>query len=540
MKTYFKLYSFLFFAAFLFNSCRNPAYELNVLFDADVIEYKATLILKDASGSVLPNNLTVAIAGADAASIYDFSGTKKVYANGGVITLGVTPKAIPTAAKSLSFNVLISGPGYDDKNIPVTIVVKQFSQIIEVTMLKVAIPTAVTAVAASTTTIVSGTTVAPTVVATPTGNVGETATVTVPAGTQMKDATGAVIAGSKLIVNVVNYEAKDPATIDLFPGASLSAPSVVGATGTTGSAFFIPAGFTSVKMFVDSKEVRNFNTPINISVQLDPTFRPSATGAVVKVGDQLPVYSYDVSTGQFKFEVMGTAAIDSKSKLAITFPINHLTIFVVGDVFATTACIKAPVTYIAPWLNDAKQPVIVEVLTADGLKVIGSTTVLVENGLVNRFANLPAIAVRYRVKDYTGNVLAQGAITNPCAGAALTINLTAPAVQVQNITLVLNVVCPGKGSIIVPNFDLFYKPTGAANTEFRLLGTAEKGLIKTTLLKVGVTYDFRGSWKNETKVINKRTITAQDMSITVGEDFDLGTARETNRALLIELCKTID
>ena len=540
MKTYFKLYSFLFFAAILFNSCRNPAYELNVLFDADVIEYKATLILKDASGNVLPNNLTVAIAGPDAASIYDFSGTKKVYATGGVITLGVTPKAIPTAAKSLSFNVIITGPGYDDKNIPVTIEVNQFSQIIEVTMLKVAVPTAVTAVAASTTTIVAGTTVAPTVVATPVGNVGETATVTVPAGTQMKDAAGAVIAGSTLKVDVVNYEAKDANTIDLFPGASLSAPNVVGATGTAGSAFFIPAGFTSVKMYVDGKEVKNFTTPINVSVQLDPTFKPSATGAVVKVGDQLPVYSYEVSTGQFKYEAMGTAAIDTKGKLAVSFPTNHLTIFVVGDVFSTTTCTDAAVTYVAPWLNDAKQPVIVEFLTGDGAKIIGSKTVLVENGQVDRFANLPAIAVRYRVKDYVGNILAQGTVTNPCAGAALTITLSAPAIPAQNITLVLNVVCPGKGSIVVPNFDLFYKPAGAPSTEFRLLGTAEKGLIKTTLLKVGSSYDFRGSWKNETKVINNRLISAQDMSITVGENFDLGTARETNRALLIELCKTID
>ena len=110
MKNFTKLLSFLLVVVFLSNGCRNPAYEVNVLFDAQVITYKAGLQLKDANGAALPGNIDVTVTGTDAGSIYDFSGTKKIYAPNGVITLGVHPKEIPTASKTLSFNVIIKIP----------------------------------------------------------------------------------------------------------------------------------------------------------------------------------------------------------------------------------------------------------------------------------------------------------------------------------------------------------------------------------------------------------------------------------------------
>jgi hypothetical protein len=541
---YIKLYSFLFLAAFLFNSCRNPAYELDVLFDANIITYKATIILKDATGAVLPNDLNVTVSGPDAAAIYDFSGTKKIYAPGGVITVGVTPKMIPTASKTLNFNVLISGPGYDDKNIPVTIDVTQFNQIINVTMLKVANPTAVTSVANATTTLTAGgATTTATVLSTPgTGTVAERTTVTVPQGTIMQNAAGTPLTGSSVVINMVNYEAKDPATNDLFPGGGLAAPNVVLEGGTTGSAFFVPAGFTSIKMFVGGQEVKKFSGNINVNVEVDPTFVPAGSATPVKVGDQLKVYSYEVATGQFKYEATRSVVLNSFGKLSIDFPVNHLTIFVVGDAYNTTACVDTKVTFVAPWLNEGSQPMNIEILNAAGTKVLSTSISVVENGSTTVWRGLPGVALTYRVKNNTGETLASGSIATPCAGTAMNINLATPVIPPSpNVTMDLTVVCPGKGTIIVPNFDLFYKPAGAPNTEYKLLGTVEKGRLVTNLVKVGTAYDFRAGWRNEVKVIGNRTITAQDQSVIVGEDNFLGSTPETqntNRALLIEACKT--
>ena len=91
MKNFTKLFSFMVLVGFLFNSCRNPAYEINVLFDADVIKYKATVLLKDVAGNPLPNTFKATISGTDAAAIYDFSGTRAIPVVNNVITLGVGP-----------------------------------------------------------------------------------------------------------------------------------------------------------------------------------------------------------------------------------------------------------------------------------------------------------------------------------------------------------------------------------------------------------------------------------------------------------------
>ncbi|WP_432710382.1 hypothetical protein [Pedobacter sp.] len=540
MKLNIKIYSFFLLAVFLLNGCRNPAYDIDVLFDADVIQYKTTIILKDANGATLPN-LNVSVTGADAASIYDFSGTKQIFAPSGVITLGVTPKAVPTAGKTLSFNVIVKGAGYEDKNIPVTISVDQFSQILNVTMLKVAVPTPVTTVVTKDVPLAADgkTTVASTIETPASSTVPQTTTINVAAGTQMRDAAGKVLTGSSLTVRAINYDANDPASIDMFPGGSLSAPDVVGADGTTGSAFFIPAGFANIQMFIDGVEVKTFSTPINISIQVDPTFRPQATNQPIKAGDKLSVYSYDVATGKFNFETIGTAALDSKGKLAVNFPMSHLTIFVVGDVINTEACVEPTFTFVAPWLNDGTQSMNLEILSADGTKSYGKRTIVVSNGLVAKISGLPALATQYRITDNTGKLLAEGALANSCAGTNVTITIGAPTgVPVQNISLILNVNCPGKGLIIVPNFDLFYKPAGAPNGEYKLLGTTENGILKTTALTIGNSYDFRATWKNETKVVGKRKITDLDMSTVVGENDFLGTKSPNyNKSLLIEACK---
>lgn len=542
MKLNLKIYSFFLLAAFLFNSCRNPAYDIDVLFDADVIQYKATIIVKDGNGAVLPN-LNVSVTGPDAASIYDFSGTKQIFAPSGVITLGVTPKAVPTAGKSLSFNVIVKGAGYEDKNIPVTISVDQFSQILNVTMLKVAVPTEATTVITKDVPLAAdGKTLTATTIETPASStVPQTTSITIPAGTQMRDAAGKILTGSTLTVRTINYDANDEASVDMFPGGSLSAPDVLNEDGTTGSAFFMPAGFANIQMFIDGVEVKTFSTPITISIQVDPTFKPQATGQAIKAGDKLSVHSYDVGTGKFNFETIGTVAVDAKGKLAVAFPMSHLTIFVVGDVIKTDACVEPSITFVAPWLNDGTQTVTFEVLSADGSRVLVTRTILVSNGLISKMSGLPAVAAQYRIKDNSGRVLAEGALANSCAGANVSITIGAPTgAPVQNISLILNVNCPGKGLIIVPNFDLFYKPAGAANTEYKLLGTTENGILKTTSLTIGSSYDFRATWKNETKVVRNRTITNLDMSTVVGENDNLGTKSPNyNKSLLIEACKSL-
>ncbi len=540
MKNFTKLFSFMMLVGLLFNSCRNPAYEINVLFDADVIKYKATVIVKGANGETLPN-LNVAVTGTDAASIYDFSGTKAIPAPGGIIAVGVEPKAIPTASKKINFNLSITAPGYEPKLIPVEMSVNQFSQIINVILLKTIIPTAASTVVVKEIPLSpTGATTASTSFSTPVlGAVQEQTTISIPAGVQFKDASGATLVGGTLTAQAINYNADDPAAINLFPGGKLSAPNVVDASGNTSSAFFLPAGFTDIRMFVGGSEVKNFSTPISIAMELNPDFVPQSTGVKLKGGDQLSVYSYQTSTGQFKYETVGTV-VNAAGKLSISFQTNHLTVFIIGEVIKTPNCVNPIATIAAPWLlNAAKKIVTLETVDNDG-SILSSYPIEIGAGSSITLPGLPPIAVNYVIHDFVAPfaVLGGGKIDNPCAGTGLTITVNDPGTPLDFVSLLLNVNCPGKGTIIVPNFDLFYKPVGAPDSQYILLGTAVKGAFKTTNLKIGSSYDFKANWGTQVKVVSNRPITAADMSTVVGDNDFLGSKSPAyNKMLLIEACK---
>ncbi|MHA4894221.1 hypothetical protein ACXZ1K_05660 [Pedobacter sp. PWIIR3] len=541
MRNFTKLFSFMMLVGLFFNSCRNPAYEINVLFDADVIKYKATVIVKGGNGETLPA-LTVSATGTDAASIYDFSGTKAIAAPGGVITVGVEPKAVPTASKKINFNLSITAPGYEPKLIPVEMVLNQFSQIVEVVLLKTVVPTpASTVVVKEIPLAANGATTTTTTFGTPlSSTVTESTTITVPAGVQFKDAAGNTLTGGSVTAQAINMNADDPAALALFPGGDLSAPNVIGADGTATPAFFFPAGFTDIRMFVGGSEVRNFSTPITIAIELNPDFVPQATGVKLKAGDQLSIYSYQTSTGQFKYETVGTTVVDGSGKLSISFQTNHLTVFIVGDVIKTPGCISPTATISAPWLlNGAKKIVDFETVANDGT-ILSSYPIEIGAGASVVLQGLPPVAVNYVIRDYVSpfSVLGGGKIDNPCAGTALTITVNDPGTPLDFVSLLLNVNCPGKGTIVVPNFDLFYKPVGAPDSQYVLLGTAVKGAFKTTNLKIGSSYDFKANWGTQTKVVSNRPITAADMSTVVGENDFLGSkSPQANKMLLIEACK---
>ncbi|SEA66459.1 hypothetical protein [Pedobacter hartonius] len=527
-------------SAFLFNSCRNPAYNIDVLFDAAVIKYKATLIVSDAKGATLPT-LNLTISGADAASIYDFSGTKAIYAPGGIITLGVNPNAEPTTSKSIKFNVIVKANGYEDINIPMEIVNGQVSQLQEVTLLKSTDNTAASTVVLSTVALnASGTTTAAATIATAANaNVATTTSVTIASGTQFKNAAGTVLTGAALGVQLISFDAGDPASLSLFPGGKLSSSNVIMPGSTTPTdAFFIPAASTSIKMTVGNQQVKSFTTPITVTTQLDPAYTMASTGAPVKVGDQLPIYSYQVETGQFTYESTATV-FSSGGKLAVNISTSHLTIFVAGEVFATATCSDTKVSYSASWLSTGTRPMDIEISTNSG-KIIAKSLVLLSDKLNDLFSGLPGIPLHYKVIDASGETLSTGDLANPCAGNSIIITLTPPSAALENITLQLNIVCPNKGIILVPNFDLYYKPAGAPATAYNILGTASSGLIKTTLLKRGTSYDFKAVWGSQVKIIPNRAITDLDMSTVVGEGLDLGKNPAANNALLIEACKSLN
>ncbi|MCD0486836.1 hypothetical protein LPB86_01260 [Pedobacter sp. MC2016-14] len=533
MKKIFTLLSVMLFTGFFFNSCKNPTDDIEVLFDASVINYKASIMVVGSTGETLPTSLTVTLTGADKDYIYDFSGDKTPYAPGGIITLGVHYKHEPTAAKSVNFNVVLKATGYEDANIPMSIVNGQLTQLKKVVLQKTGNSTTAATYVSATTTLTGNATTAVIPLTTATNaNVPTVTSISIPAGTEFKTATGAALTGTALTSQIFNYDTTDPEALKLFPGGELSASSVI-LPGTTvaAPAFFLPAGFASIKMFVGSTEVKSFTKDISVSIELDPNYK-SFTGAALTAGTVIPIYSYDVASGQFKYEKDGTVTANG-NKLVVTFTTNHLTVYTVGYVSPTSTCKDVNINVSAAWLKDASRPVKVKLYTTSNV-LLGSTDMVVSNGFQATVRGLPNIPLKYTILDIANDaILAFGDLASPCSGPTVNVTLTEPTVAFENITLKLNVKCPGKGTILIPNFDIYYKIAGSSALNYSILGTASDGLLKTTLLTKGTAYDFKAVWGNSAKQVLKRTITEQDNSASVGD----GALSPEDNGLLIQACK---
>lgn len=503
------------FAGLLYAGCTNPVENVTINIDGNVIHYKTTIILSDPTGVALPA-FTVKITGKDSLHIYDYAGLKDIRATNGVITLGVHPDFEPTASNSVQFNVVVTAAGYETKLIPVSIAAAQYSQVLNIAVLKTSATSTSAAVSTKTTVLTAGKLVLADVLATvATTAITEKTTVTLAAGTQFKGGTGALITGTPLIETIVHYNAKSTALLSLFPGASYSSTNVAAQNGTVGAAFFIPAAFANVDMSVAAQDVSALSVAFKVSQEINPDFKPLATGQKVKVGDQLKVYSYNYATGRWKYETVAPVATVS-GKLAVTFSTLSPNGFFVGDVIPSLACKNTSFKFIAPWLGTGTQLLNLEIWSADGLTKLVTKQLQVSDGLQQLVTDLPPTAVTYKVTSNTNAVLAQGSITDPCLGNLVNVTVAAPTGTVDNITLTLTATCPGKGAITPPDFDLFYKLSSSTGT-FQLLGTVHGGVLKTTLLKIGSVYDFRVNWGAETTTIKSRTIVANDVTTGGGK-----------------------
>jgi hypothetical protein len=521
-------------------SCDKVTQDLDLIVNADVIRYSVLLQVTEPSGA-LPANLSISVTGEDANAIYDISGNKDLVISNGMITLGVHPRNEPTETDPIRFSVKLSGANHLATTIPVTIKKDQFNQIKTGTILKLSAAPATVAVVNKTVTLApNGTSAEPITISNPvTASTPVETKVTVPANTQFLSAAGTPITSGALTMTTINYNTQSATMASLFPGGNLNATDVTGPNSSKISAFFLPAGFTSINMKVGNTEVKKFSTPISISMELNAAFKLQGSATPIKAGDKIGIWSYSEDTGKWTYEKEGTVAVVN-GKPSVSFTTDHLTVYSAADHVVTTNCVSPRLVYDAVWLNSDTQPMTVEAWNDELTIKYYAKTVIMKHDLEDELADLPTLATRYKVLNGRDEVIASGRIASPCLGGKPKINLPAPAAAVVGVTLSLTVKCPEKGTVTPPDFYLFYKPTGAPNSAYKLLGVVTKGKISTTLLDVGTTYDFKAQWGSREKVVGGHKITSKDMSTVVGVNDNLGSVvPDQNRAILIEECSKL-
>lgn len=127
--------------------------------------------------------------------------------------------------------------------------------------------------------------------------------ITIPLGTVLKSSSGAPLSGP-LTTEITHFDATKRSSITSFPGGF-----TVNAQGS-GVGGFVTAGFASINMKVGNTPVEQFSQPVSIQIGINPnTFNPT-TNTNVRIGDVIPLWSYDENNGTWKFE--GNYTVNSK------------------------------------------------------------------------------------------------------------------------------------------------------------------------------------------------------------------------------------
>lgn len=504
--------------------CKDPLDNFELKVSTDILHYTDIIQVEDGNGNPV-SDVKARIIGRDAASVYNLAGYKNFAINGGLLGLGLHPDNEPTDDKPVKFEVELSGSGYLTQVIPVVITKKQPYSVITTRVLKLDNAPAGIAVEQTSLDLKDGALSGDATVSTVIENqASQTAGIKLSEGTGFLDENTNAIQGENLNLSVVYLDASKETALSVFPGGGLNSDDVIAAGGaqvTSGS--FNPSAVVNIEFFVGTTPVKRFNKPISLSIGLDPAFHNLNTGATLKEGDQLSVYSYEVSSAQWHFEKFVTVEMKDGKPVA-NFDTDHLTWYMVGN-YINSCTEPALLRFSGNWMIAGNTyPLKVEALLAG--KVINSLQVSVsaDNPVAN-MADLPLSSggLSIRVSTADGQLLTKASgvelATANCEDEQV-IALNPPAYNSSKVTLQLYVRCPGNQTVVnvLPTFYLYYREakTSGDPTGFKLLGVVKNGFLSTSLLAVGSSaYDFKAIWGDNIKYAYKKIVNA-DNSATVG------------------------
>jgi len=145
-----------------------------------------------------------------------------------------------------------------------------------------------------------------------------------PAGTLVTTPSGAPLTGA-LTATVTYFNNSDTTSLAAFPGGLDVIVPVVGAGGTERGAF-ISGGFAAIEVRDESGDrAAHFSPPIDLEFAVPAATLNPLTGARVKAGDTIPLWSYDSAMGLWKNEGDFTIASDGAGGLRVEGALSHLT-----------------------------------------------------------------------------------------------------------------------------------------------------------------------------------------------------------------------
>ncbi|HLS95737.1 MAG TPA: hypothetical protein VK017_09275 [Sphingobacterium sp.] len=516
-------------------SCESPLKDFNLQISTEVIQHYATLKVVDANGQNI-SGVTVTLVSGDTQDIYNMSGYKDFKLTDNLITFGVDPKRTPTASQPIRFRVRFAAAGYITQEVPVAIT--DVSSGIQTIVLArpTEVPDGAEEVIENVDLNTDGSTAAVATIEVPSAVGGGDMTLTIPAGTQFRDASGNVITGTTVQISVMSIDADNGDAVVLLPGGDLRADQVVLADGSTVAGTFSPAAVADIKMLVNGIAVKEFSQPIAVSMPVKASYVSPIDGQALAAGKVFQIFS-NSTDGIWRFEQNSTVTGSAGSGFRVAFPISHLSFYMAAE-FGVACSEARVVTFSGDWMsNSSTYPIVVETLWGGRVIATGEYSINENNASIS-LTDVPATGASIVIRNSNGHILEQAPLA--ACGQTTSVRLPNPGDATGTTsTLQLYVRCPDKTDPItlLPTFQMFYRESGTA--EFKFLGTVDNGFLRTTLLKTdGTKYDFKAIWGERVKVVNGHAV-QEDNTATVGirPGDIIGTkAGATNLAILTEEC----
>lgn len=494
----------LILAVILLPMCKNPIEGFKTELNSNISSATISIMVTNANSAAqvqAPKDAVISFSGPGADRLFEVGGSKNFILQNGIINLIVVKADRPNADKPVIFNINVSAPGFMDVNYPVTIGdTGKYSYQIPMVELNNA-PKGVAVVVNNNITL-DNTGAVPAKIefqTPPVANKLENVKVTINPGTIMRDASGNPITGN-VTIQMAHHDNRAFESVNSFPGGFF-ADNVINTSGSKlDPVSFQTLGLINLEIKAGDKKVKSFSQPILAAVELNETSINPNTGAAIKQGDSVPIWSRDQSNGQWKLEGYEVIKKDPVSgKLLAEMKITHLSPWNIDWFWWSwwwwrpwPVCSNPTVTVNSNYTGW----VFYSLMDDWGGWIDWGSTYIWEGRNFLSFNAQSGRNGRLRIYQNSnwwnwGPLAAESNSFSLCGGSAsLTVNIPKPT----SININAQANCPS-GRIIRPSFDVYYKePNGWWN----YLGYMWNGQMTAYSLELGKSYvfgvNYNGTW----------------------------------------------
>lgn len=485
-----------------FWACQSPLEGFELGFKDPIEKAKIEIRFYNPSGT-LPADLKISFSGQDSNLVVTNLNTKKFKVSPeGLLIVAVSPEVIPTSDKPIKFTIVADANGYT-KATKMVVFYSQSNQSVwipifnennppsGVTSKEVSIPNVQTTGLSSNVTISTGTQKA------------ENASLLLQSGTQLTDIDNKLVSGN-LNLSLQHFDNRG-ATRGFLPTNGIATNPVDVNGKSLPNPFDLPylAGFVSLVMSNERGQiVKYLSKPIVLSLELNPSTYNPRTNANIKVGDSIPVLSFDIDRYLWKVEGE-TKVVQEGNKLVAKVNITHLTDWVLA--WDREICRQGPTFVFKSNFNDVDMGYYCQLVNSRTNQVLREYYPGIGNGWSFALTYLPKDAEFIQLKVYNYNGYWGGNKTTPVATTRELEFCNPQSVEVDvrsiptppSVEVAFDIVCSSGKSVDVEalpaTFKIQYSAVGKNNWQDLIEMRRPNTKAKTYKVREKSTYDFRAS-----------------------------------------------